>query len=208
MPTDPLLLIGAGGHGRVVLDALRAGKPSIGAQVMDDNLALDGTNLDGFGVKSPVDWKSAGSGFHVAIGANRVRSRCFDIARQHGQEPVTVIHPAAVVSPRAMIGPGSFLAAGAIVAPAARIGAGVIVNHGAVVDHDCIIGDFCHVAPQATLGGGVVIDQGTLIGAGAIILPGIKIGAHAVIGAGAVVTRDIAAGQTVAGVPARLHPVK
>lgn len=205
MPTDSLLIIGASGHAKVVVDALRASEPDRVITVSDDNPSLEGSLFQGLTVNTPVDWKRepAATCFHVAIGNNENRSRCSAAGRSSRRTPHTVTHPDASISPCAEIGAGSFVAARAIVAPAARVGEGVILNHGSVVDHDCVVGDFSHVAPLAVLGGGVKIGRLVLVGAGAIVLPGHTIGDGATIGAGAVVTHDVAAGITVTGIPAR-----
>lgn len=205
MLTDSLLIIGASGHAKVVLDALRSSEPTRLIAVADDNRALEGVFLQGLPIQTPVDWtrEPAVASFHVAIGHNENRARCSAAGRSNRLTPHTVIHPNATISPWAEIGAGSFVAARAVVAPAARVGEGVILNHGSVVDHDCVVGDFSHLAPLAVLGGGVKVGRLVLVGAGAIVLPGHTIGDGATIGAGAVVTHDVAAGITVTGIPAR-----
>lgn len=85
----------------------------------------------------------------------------------------------------------------------ARTGEGCIVNTGATVDHDCVLGDFVHVAPGVNLAGTVTVGDNVMIGIGASVVPGITIVAGATVGAGAVVIRDVPAGATVVGVPAR-----
>lgn len=204
MPTDSLTLIGASGHAKVVVDALRAATPAFLITVQDDNRLLEGQLLLGLPIRTPVDWAREPAGFfHVAIGHNENRARVQAAGLASRRKPRTIIHPDATVSPLAELGAGTFVAARAIVAPAGRVGEGVILNHGAVVDHDCVVGDFTHLAPHAVLGGGVKVGRLVLIGAGAVVLPGRTIGDGATVGAGAVVTHDIAAGATVTGVPAR-----
>jgi sugar O-acyltransferase (sialic acid O-acetyltransferase NeuD family) len=206
---SPVLIVGAGGHARVVVDALVAAQPDIAVFVRDDRAALEGVPLLGRPVRTPIAWNDPGAdSFHVAIGHNATRRRFFEEGMRQGRRPQTVCHPAATVSRFAEIGAGTFVAAGAVVAPGAVIGAGVILNHGAVVDHDCAVGGFSHVAPGAALGGGVRVGMEVLVGAGAVILPGRSVGDGAVIGAGAVVSRDVPAGATVAGIPARSFPTK
>lgn len=204
MHIESLLLVGAGGHARVVFDALRAAGAELPVVVRDDNLRLEGGQFLDISVRTPVDWVIDGLGvFHVAIGANAVRERCQQQGCQHGMRARVIVHPRGIVSPWARIGDGSFVAAGGVVAPLASVGTGVIVNHGAVVDHDCTVADFVHLAPNSTLGADVTIGRRVLIGAGAIVLPGRRVGDDALVGAGAVVSRDVAPGTTVVGIPAR-----
>ncbi len=204
MHTDTIFLIGAGGHAKVVLDALLLNEfANRRICVSDNNPALQGKTLLGLTIAVPALPTGPHAGmFHVAIGNGRVREKLHDQLTAAGCRPLTVVHAAALLSRFSSIGSGSFVAARAIVAPAATIGDGVIVNHGAVVDHDCQVGAYSHIAPNATLAGGVRIGARVLIGAGANVLPGVHIGDDAVVGAGAVVLKDIAAGETYAGVPA------
>jgi sugar O-acyltransferase (sialic acid O-acetyltransferase NeuD family) len=197
-------LIGAGGHCKVVLDALlESGGDLAAIRVRDGRAGRSGGDLLGAPVETPevVD-ALAGQDFHVAIGAVEARARLYAEAAAAGGRPLTVRHPSARVSRFAEIADGAFLAALSVVGPSARIGRAVIVNHGAVVDHDCEVGDFTHLAPNCSLGGGVRVGERCLIGAGAVVLPGLSIGDGATIGAGAVVTRDVASHQTWTGVPA------
>lgn len=203
MPTEPdLLLFGAGGHAKVVLDALlRLGVQRSAVAVADDDPSLHGTDF--LGTPVGTDASCAARRFHVAIGSARARETVHARLLAQGRGAHGVTHPSASVSPLASLGSGVFVAAQAVVAPAARLGDGVIVNHGSVVDHDCAVGAFTHVAPRATLGGNVTIGRRVLVGAGAIVLPGVSVADDCIIGAGAVVTASILAPGTWVGVPAR-----
>lgn len=201
MPTETIHIIGAGGHAKVVVDALMAtGVAREAIQLRAGQASAD--VLGGSVIAPEVSPELNNAPFHVAIGASPVRRRLFAAAEGAGGRPLTVRHPAAIVSSSAEIGDGSFTAAGAIVGPSAHIGRGAIINHGSVVDHDCRVGDFTHIAPGATLGGGVSVGHRCLIGANAAVLPGVSIGDDVVVGAGAVVTRDIGPDETWTGVPA------
>jgi sugar O-acyltransferase (sialic acid O-acetyltransferase NeuD family) len=207
MRTETVYVIGSGGHGKVVVDALLSSAfPAAAIVLTDDNPALAGVRVLGFPVAVPiVDADIAAKAFHVAIGQNGVRQRLFERIQAAGGHARSITHPEAVVSRFAVVGEGAFLAARSIVAPEATIGPGAILNHGCIVDHECRVGAFAHIAPNATLGGCVRVGDRVLVGAGANLLPGVSVGDDAVIGAGAVVTSDVAVGATVCGVPARSH---
>lgn len=204
MRIDSIFLIGAGGHGKVVLDALLLNRAAIGKiYICDNDAALSGKALFGFPISIPAIHPSAAEGsFHIAIGNGKIRQQLYGELIAMGSKPLTVAHSSAVISQFSVIGAGNFIAANTIIGPDAHINEGVIVNHGAVVDHDCRVGAFSHIAPNATLAGAVSVGARVLIGAGANVLPNIAIGDDAIIGAGAVVLRDIAAGEVYAGVPA------
>lgn len=205
MLTKLIYLIGAGGHGKVVLDALlSADAQAYEVRVRDGAHKLQGQSLLGYRVEAPaIAAEMEGQLFHLAIGNGQARRRLFAELLAMSARALSVIHTASCVSRFARVGDGSFLAAQCVVAADATIGHSVIINHGAIVDHDCVVGDFSHIAPNAALGGGVVVGSGVLVGAGATILPGISIGDDAVIGAGAVVIANVNAGETWVGVPAR-----
>ncbi len=204
-PTDTVQLLGAGGHARVVIDALlRSGWPVSAIVPLDDRTELAGTLMLGCRIEVPVPARlPSNSWIHASVGDNATRRRLLEASSIISDQWLVVRHPAAVLAGSAHIGAGSFFAALSVTGPNASIGRSVIVNHGAVVDHDCQVGQFSHIAPRASLGGGARVGDGVLVGAGAIVLPGVRIGDHAVIGAGAVVLADVAPGMTVAGVPAR-----
>lgn len=214
MPTEDrrnsrrLVIVGASGHARVVLDAAFAAFQRDGSTreivLADDNPLLAGSDVIGVTVLGDVAHTIAAKDvFHVAIGDNAVREQVHRRCQALGAMPLLVLHPSAVVSTHARASDGCLVAALAIVGPGATVETGAIVNHGAVVDHDCRVGAFSHIAPNATLGGAVVIGNRVLIGAGSTILPGVTIGDDAIVGAGAVVRRDVGNGARVAGVPAR-----
>lgn len=150
-----------------------------------------------------------GLGFSVTIGNphGRVRLRLQELLKQQGLQPVTIAHCTAWVAENAAIGEGSQILAGAIVGDEAVLGKACIINTRASVDHENILQDGVEIGPGATLCGLVRMGVASWVGAGATVLPRISIGADAIVGAGAVVTRDVPAGVTVVGVPARRkHP--
>lgn len=197
-------LIGTGGHGKVVLDAMLASGTELSAVTARDGAPeRQGRSWLGLTICVPeVVETISDHAVHVAVGDGATRERLTRLAVEAGARPTAVIHPSATLSRFAEVSTGVFLAAGSVIGPHARLGAGVIVNHGAIVDHDCEVSSFAHLAPKCALGGGVRVGARTLIGAGAVILPGLTIGDDVIIGAGAVVTRDVASGQTWTGIPA------
>jgi len=203
MPTE-LLIIGASGHAKVVIEAVQADRSTCDIRVTDQDVIKAGKKLlKIFSIELLDDWKNLPKQFHVAIGDNNSRRALVELATEHDKEYVTIVHPDSSVSITASLGEGSFVAARSVVSAEVLIGDGCIINHGAIVDHDCRIGSYSHIAPNATLGGGAVIGEGCMVGAGATILPQITIGQNSVIGAGAVVTSDIPENQTVMGVPGK-----
>lgn len=196
-----LVIIGAGGHGRVVADAAMAQGHWRRIVATDGNPArCSGELLPGVSLVTPEQARAPGALFHVAIGNAQSREREAALARGL---LASVIHPHATVSPFSEVGAGSFVAAQAVVAPRATLGVSVIVNHGAVVDHDCQVGDFTHIAPQAALGGGVQIGARVLVGSGARVLPGLRVCDDVTLGAGTVVIGPVTQPGVYAGVPAR-----
>jgi sugar O-acyltransferase (sialic acid O-acetyltransferase NeuD family) len=209
MPTE-LLVLGAGGHAKVVIDiAERSGRWPI-AGVLDDAPGAAGKRVMGHRILGDTDWLRTCSNdemiFVVAIGSNAARERLQKLATEAGLTAGTLVHPSAVIARSAVLGPGTVVMAGVIVNPDARVGGGVILNTASVVEHDCVIGDFCHVGPGVSLCGGVSVGARSLIGVGACVKPGVCIGVDCVIGAGAAVVNRVPDGSCVVGVPAR--PIK
>jgi sugar O-acyltransferase (sialic acid O-acetyltransferase NeuD family) len=204
MRTEILHLVGAGGHARVVIDALiRSGVSRDQLMVWTESADQVGTEISEIGVGMLQANSLQACRFHVCIGDNAARQRLHATLCAAGATAKSVIHPAATIAGDARIGAGSFVAAGAIIGPNAELGAACIVNHGAIVDHDCNLADFAHIAPGATLAGTVRIGEGVLVGAGANLLPGVSVAERAIIGAGAVVLKDIPADSVSIGIPAR-----
>jgi len=198
--SESVVVIGAGGHAKVVLATLEA----LGTEVtgiFDDSADLWGMQLLGHEVKGPVqEAQSYGAPGILAIGSNRQRQK---LAEELSLEWVSAIHPSALVHETVEVGPGSVIFAGAIVQPETVIGDHVIVNTGARIDHDCRIGSFAHIAPGASLAGTVAIGQGALMGIGSCAIPGVTIGDWSVVGAGAAVVSDLDSQVTATGVPAK-----
>ncbi len=192
-------IYGAGGHGKVVCDAMLESQ-IICDGFIDDNVIDSYLGL--FVYKKETLNKEKEIGLHLAIGDCKTREILADQIIEANF--FSVVHPRASLAKTSTIGSGSFLAANSVIAPNTNIGAHCVVNHGAIIDHDCCVGDFSHVSPGSILGGGVKIGRGVLVGAGAVILPGVIVGDYAVIGAGSVVLSNIDSCAVVAGNPARV----
>lgn len=201
MATRNLVVIGGGGHAKVVIATIEACGDRV-VHVLDDRPDTWGGTLLGYPVKGAIaaDHIPEGCVAVIAIGANRARH---DVARRLQTRFASVIHPSATVHRSVVIGDGTVVFAGAIVQPDTVLGEHCIVNTAASIDHDGRMGSFSHVAPGAHLAGGVIVGEGTLIGVGTSIIVGQAIGAWATVGAGSVVIRPVPDGATVAGSPAR-----
>ena len=194
-----LVILGAGGHGRVCAEiASMTGYEEI--IFLDDGAPSDAIVS---GKISELEKYVADHDVFVAVGNNGVRRALFGRAEAAGADLATLIHPSAVVSPSAVIGRGTVIVAGAVVNCGAKIGDGVIVNTCASVDHDCIIGDFTHIAVGAHVAGISNIGEGCFFGAGSAVIQCVTVCAECVIGAGAAVVGDITERGTYVGVPAR-----
>jgi sugar O-acyltransferase (sialic acid O-acetyltransferase NeuD family) len=201
MIKGPIAVVGAGGHAKVVVATLRAAGLEV-KWILDDDVSKHGTKVLGVPVTGPTASLAAlgCSGAVLGVGDNRARHR---LAHELTGPWATAIHPAAWVDPTVIVGAGTVIFAGAIVQADTVLGAHAIINTGASVDHDCIIGDCSHIAPGANVAGGVTVGEGAFLGIGSAAAPLAKIGPWATVGAGAVVLREVAAGETVVGVPAR-----
>jgi len=205
----PLIVLGAGGHTKVVIDILLLkGCQVLG--IVDRDPDKVGHKISGISVVGDdgVVRKYVAGAVELVNGIGSVSStsRRFDIYKKfktEGYSFANVIHPSAVISRDVQLGEGVQIMAGAVVQPGCKIGNNVLINTGVCVDHDCTIGDHVHLAPGVVLSGAVNVGASSHIGTSATIIQGVAIGESAVIAAGAVVIEDIAAGITVAGVPAK-----
>ncbi len=208
----PLIVLGAGGHAKVLVDALiGAGRPVFG--LADADPAKAGSIVLGVpvmeGDEKVLAFPPEAVRLVNGIGSVRVsalRRQLYERFKSRGYFFERVSHISAVVAPGTVLGEGAQIMAGAVLQTGCRTGENVIINTHAAVDHDCIIGSHAHISPGAVLCGNVEIGQGSHIGAGATVIQGVRIGCNCMIAAGAVVVRDVPDGLAVAGLPAReLH---
>ena len=205
----PVLVLGAGGHAKVVIDALQAMNIEILGAV-DADPAIHGTRVlgvpvlggDGLVMNHAPDTVALVNG----VGSTEPSTRRKDLYRRFaeaGYAFASVVHPSAVIGGEVEIADGVQVMAGVVIQPGCRIGANAILNTRSSVDHDCIIGPHVHIAPGAVLGGGITIGDSSHIGAGSSVIQNVHIGTNALVASGATVITDIPDGGRVAGVPAR-----
>jgi UDP-perosamine 4-acetyltransferase len=203
-----VLIIGAGGHGKVVLDILRAAGEHRPIGFLDADPSMSGSTIGGLPVLGQTNLlpklRQKVRGAIVAIGDNRARQSYCQILRQHDFELINAIHPDSSVSPTASLGINVVVAAGAVVGTDADVADAVIVNTSAVIDHECRIGAAAHICPAAALAGRVSVGELSFIGLGCRIIQCLTIGRQCTVGAGAVVITDVPDLATVVGVPARV----
>ncbi len=204
---EQVLIIGAGGHGRVVLDILAAAGRFHPAGFLDADVARHGQSVAGLTIMGAVNLlpRLRRQGIHgaiVAIGDNRTRMSYAQLVRQAGLELISAIHPSAIISPSAKLGDGVCVAPGVIIGTDASVGNSVILNSGCIVDHECVVCEGVHIAPGAILAGRVTVETGAFVAIGAKVLPCLTIGRGATVGAGAVVLENVPPDTTVVGVPA------
>ncbi len=206
----PVLVLGAGGHAKVLIEALSAASIEI-LGVVDPDPTLTGMTVQGVPVlgddrevlKHPNDAVRLVNGLG-SIGLPTRRQSLFEQFKAQGYAFATVVHPSAVVATDAQLGEGSQIMAGVVIQPGCRIGMNAVLNTRVSIDHDCCIGDHVHIAPGTVLSGNVSVGKSTHIGTGSTIIQGITVGRHTVVGAGSVLLKDVPSGVTVYGVPAKV----
>lgn len=197
-----IYVIGASGHAKVIIAAIRAGG-SVCSGVFDDDEKFYGKNIMGIpvlGKVSDIPDKDSTKAV-IAIGQNYIRKKVKEMFTHVLWQ--TVIHPHTWIDSTVKIAEGSVVFAGAVIQPDTTVGAHSIINTSASVDHDCIIGSYCHIAPGAHLAGGVVVGDNVFMGIGSVSVQYIDICEGVTLGAGAVVVKSINTPGTYIGAPAR-----
>jgi len=196
---DKIVLIGGGGHCKVIMDAIKQGNQffieGIVDKVLGSGQKVWGIPVIGDDGKLEELYSKGLKRAFIAVGSVgdcSVRKSIYNKLKEIGFILPTIIHPKAIVAESAELGEGTFVAAGAVINPDVKIGKNVIVNTASSVDHDCCIGNFVHIAPGVTLSGTVHVGEATHIGTGTNVVQGVKIGKGCMIKAGVTVKRIVA----------------
>jgi sugar O-acyltransferase (sialic acid O-acetyltransferase NeuD family) len=208
---QPLILVGSGGHARVLLSTLLLlGRRLLGFVAPDPTRAellgipyLGDDDAISYDPSQALLVNGVGSAASVA---NRLR--VYESFRRRGYRFASVIHPGAIIALETELADGVQIMAGAILQTGCVVEENCIINTGARVDHDCVIRAHAHVAPGAVLSGDVHVGSRSHVGAGATVIQGVHIGSDTIVGAGAVVLADVPDSCTVVGIPARPIQVK
>ncbi len=210
MSLEKVVIIGAGGFGREVLDVLEAVNQvqptyDILGFVVDPGYQTPGMILNDIPILGYYDWLESHKTEVKAtcgVGAPAARYRLIRKAEQIGVQFFSAIHPRAILTRWVNLGAGSIITAGCILTNNIRIGEHVHLNLDCTIGHDVVIEDFVTVSPGVHVSGNVTLKQGCFIGTGANLIEGKTLGAWSVVGAGSVVVKDIPENATAVGVPA------
>lgn len=205
----PVVVIGAGGHAKVVIDALllldvqvlcltdtdpaKHGASVLGIPVLDEDSLL---------TRYPPDTADLAMGVG-SVRVSQFRREIFERLKSSGYRFKTIVHPSTSIGRDVVLGEGCQIMAGVVIQTGSILGVNVLINTRAVVDHDCEIGDHVHIGPGAVLSGHVTLDADCHIGCGASVIQGIRLGNNVQVGAGAAVVNDFGNGARVLGVPGR-----
>lgn len=205
MDKSKILIFGAGGHGKVVLEILLSGRQKV-CGFIDEQVSKKGVNIMGIEVFGGWEYLNENKNLEVAlgIGDNKTRYTVYKKIKSMGHKVINAIHPAALISKDVRIGEGVVIMPGVVINPGTVIEDGVVINTSATVDHDCCLKEFCQIWPGAHLAGLVRVGHFSYIGTGAAVIQNVAIGRDVTIGAGAAVIRDISDGTVAVGVPARI----
>ncbi len=201
-----VIVVGAGGHAKVVIEILTANGISVSYCIgssKDPKTCCGVPVLVGDEQLSTLKQKGY-SKIIIAIGDNLLRKKLADQVKLLGYELINAISSFAIVSDSITLGKGIAIMAGVIINAETKIGDLAIINTGSTIDHDCQIGEAAHIAPQCALTGNIQVGNFSFLGVGCKVIPGVKIGDKTIIGAGSLVLNDIPAGSKAYGVPTKI----
>lgn len=210
----PVVVIGAGGHSKVLINSLLQAGPKI-LGIVDSNpekrgmkilgIEVVATDVDSFDADEVLLVNGIGT---ISTSTVKLRREIFERYKKQGYSFANVIHPNAVIAREVTLGEGVQIMAGVVVQPGTSVGNNSIINTRAAVDHDCKIGAHCHLAPGVTLSGGVKLGDEVHIGTGASLIQSVEVGANTIVGAGALVLKAVPQKSLVLGVPGKVSPAK
>lgn len=201
-----IVLIGAGGHAKTIVDTLEKSVEYEIAGFMCDGI-VNSVVYRGYRILgSDESAKSIyDSGIRCAVlaigflGKSTLRQRLMEYYINIGYEFPVIVDSTAIIAEDVRIGIGTYIGRGAIVNADAEIGRACIVNTGAIIEHECVIGDFSHVAVRAVVCGQVTIGENVFVGANATVIQNVIIEDDVVIGAGALIRKGVLSGASVVG---------
>ena len=207
-----IVIIGAGGHGRGILEILRAAAsdrsdPPMVHGFLDDDPDRTGSTVGGVSVLGTTELMpqlASEFRFLIGVGDPDPRRAVAERVLEAGGEFALAVHPSAVIYGDVSLGPGTVIGAGAVVAANTTFGPQCLVNLGATVGHDCRLAAYATVAPGSNLGGFVTMEEGSFVGLGGVVVPGKTIGSWSKLGPGSVLLEDLAPDRIAFGVPARV----
>ena len=204
-----IIIIGAGGQSRVVIDILEQDSNVVISGIVDNFSSLD-DHVEGYPIIGKTDDLAQIVSDHniqaaiIAVGNNKIRKEYFELCQKHGLIMYNAIHPDASIAPKATIGIGNVIAREAIICTNASIGNNTIINTGSIIEHESIVADHAQVCPGVNIAGRTKIKESAFIGIGVTVIHNITIGANTVIGAGSVVITNIEDNCTAVGVPCKV----
>jgi len=202
-----LIIIGAGGHGRVCAEAAQAAGWTVAAffdDALKDTKTINDIPVAQIGMAEiKTTYPKETHALLIAIGSNNDRRSFFEYGESMDYDMPAIIHPSAQISPSAIIADGTVILTNAVIGTNAKIGKYCIINTGASVDHDNALDAGTQICPGARLAGNVICGRLVFIGTGASVIPGCQIGDGALVGAGSMVATNIPHGVRVMGNPAK-----
>jgi len=196
-----IVLYGASGHCKVIIDAILSNNKFNITHIIDDDSSIK--MLCGYTVNHSSEFNfDIKNKYFIAIGNNQVRKK---IVNKLPLNFEILTHKNAYISLNdVFLGEGTIIMVNAIINPSVSIGKHCIINSGTIIEHDCKIEDFVHICPGASLAGGVEVGEGSMVGIGSTVIQGVKIGKWATIGAGTVIVEDVPDFAVVVGVPGKI----
>ncbi|MCA9728099.1 MAG: NeuD/PglB/VioB family sugar acetyltransferase [Candidatus Eisenbacteria bacterium] len=208
--TARIVIAGAGGHGRGILEILVAAQERGDDATVEgflDDTVVAGTTIAGIPVLGPLSRAAelaSSCRFLLGIGDSRARAAVAARLSAHGVRYHRAIHPAATLYRDVQVEDGAVVAAGVVVAAASHLGPHTLLNLNATLGHDCRMATFATVGPGGNIGGHVTLEEGAFVGINGTVLPGRSLGAWSTVGAGSVLLEDLPPGATAFGVPGRI----